>query len=214
MKPDVWMQPNVPRTVADFAIDWPSLVKQVVPYAEADLRYLATTAEYCNNGGMPDGIVALHAELTKSDELLRALHNAHHLQHIAASLAAHLLARTSFAAALTRFDADADKLFARVEEAKFEALSPFLLEGTLALDLYLYGMYRHFWQTRSPNEARDIARDLVAQTVGADLEGVLVLTTRMAWGDWFDVHSCSDRSWLLIDGKAARAFALTFSHSD
>jgi hypothetical protein len=84
----------------------------------------------------------------------------------------------------------------------------------LALDLYLYGMYQHFWQTRSPNEARRIARDLVAQTVGEDLEDVLVLTTRSAWGDWFDVHSCSDRSWLLIDGKASRAFVFTFSHSD
>ncbi len=213
MKPEP-TRSGQPSTIADFAIAWPSLVKEVVPFAEADLRYLATTAQYCNNGGMPDGIAALRVELAESDELVRALGFAHYSPTIAASLAAHMLARTSLAGALTRFDADADKLFDRIESAKFEPLSPFLLEGTLSFDLYFYGMYDYFHHTRSPNEARDIARDLITRTIGEDLEGVLVLTTRLPWGDWFDSHSCSDRSWLLIDGKAARAFVFAFSHSD
>jgi hypothetical protein len=206
--------PDTPTSLAAFNIRWPALVTKVRTLSEDDHPYLAAIARYSNNGGVPDGIFALELELASDPEADRLLGLVHHLTILQQLAPAALLSRTAAAAALERFAESAEALGAWVEEARFEYLSPLLLEGTMAQDLFLYGMYQFFYEEHSAGEARALTREFLANTVGDELEDIVPLTTRAAWGHWFDPHSCSDRTWLLVSRRARRAWLLAFSHSD
>lgn len=206
--------PDLQHGIDSYAVEWESLVTSIAPVREGDHAYLDAIAHYSNNSGFSDGITALRFDLAADAEFDRLLIVQHGLSGMQPELGAHLLARTTAAAALRAFAPSIDTLAARVTEAAFRNLSPFLVEGTLAWDLYTYGMYRHFYMDHVANEARDLARGFLRETVGDELEAVVALTTRAPWGDWFDPHSCTDRSWLLIGRRERRAWILAFSHSD
>lgn len=208
--------PDLPTSVTSFDIHWSAWVTEVTALTEANHPYLAAIAQYSNHDGVhgPGGIFALALDLAIDAEADRLLSVVHHMSWLQSGLAASMFGRTAAATALREFGSEADGFTARIEAARFEYLSPFLLEGTLAEDLFCYGMYKYFYQDHSANEARALARRFLADTVGDELESMIPLTTRSAWGDWFDPHSCSDRSWLLIERRARRAWLLAASHSD
>jgi hypothetical protein len=205
---------DMPRALSDFQVVWPDYVREVTPIATADHAYLASIRRYTNHSEEHHGVTALRLELAQDAEAERLLDGIHQLPATHAAFAAQLLASPRAHALLGAFDADADSLRARVEAARFQYLSPFLLAGTMAEELYRYGMYRHFYDDHSANEARDQVLAFLRNTVGDDLSRVVPFTTRGVWGDWFDPHSCTDRSWLLVGRGVAQAWLLVFSHSD
>jgi hypothetical protein len=42
----------------------------------------------------------------------------------------------------------------------------------MAQELFLYGMYQHFYDDHSAGEARALTRELLARTVGDELENI------------------------------------------
>ena len=205
---------DAPKSLSGYDIEWSELVTKVTALTEADLPYLAAIARVSNRGGVADGgIFALAMELKKEAEAERLMSVMHGLPILHASFAGSLLGRTAAATALHAFGAEA-VIASRVERAEFEYLSPLLLEGTMAVELFFYGMYDYFHQNHSANDARALTRQLLLDTVGDELESIIPLTTREPWGDWFDPHSCGDRSWLLLERRRLRAWLFAFSHSD
>jgi hypothetical protein len=213
MRPVQYEWTESTSTVEAFGVGWSALVVKVTPVVESEHRYLAAIARYSNNPP-PDGLFAVALDLAADAEMDRLVGAAHALPHVQSGLAAHLLADTAAAKALTAFAPDPATLYSKLEAAKFEYLRPFHLEGTLAEDLFFYGMYDYFYRDHSAGDARDLAHALVVATVGGELEDMVPFTTRLPWGDWFDPHSSSDRSWLLLSRRTRRAWVFAFSHSD
>lgn len=205
---------SMPRSIDELAVDWDEAVRVFKWIRAGDSAYLDAAARYCNNGGFPNGVFALTLLLREDPELDRLLELALHWPVVAMSLPAYLLSRTRARAALHDFARDASVLEARLREAQLRVLDPFLVEGELASYLYRYGMYRHFYDDSTPEQARELARSLLAETTSGVLDALVVFDTRDAWGDWFDEHSCTDRTFLIIDRTLRRATLLVFSHSD
>lgn len=196
---------DTPRSLDAFRIDWSSIVVESKRLPESELPYVAAIAKY-SHCGVPDGATFVQAmQLAADPELDRFLGLAHQL-YLGEPFAAQLLVHA-------RLEMEGVTA-ARVLEAKFEWITPFAVEGVLADDLYGYGMYDFFYNHHTPNEARDLARDLARRTTGDDLANIVPFTTRGAWSDWFDPHSCTDRSWLWIERTSRRAWLFAFSHSD
>jgi hypothetical protein len=197
-----------------FAIPWPEVVAADAPIPLARHAYLEAIARYTNNGAPPGGIFAHEFLLAENPELDRMLELVHALAPVQVELVPRLLARTRAREALSGFESDPGALEQRIREVKFTWLDPFLLEGELARYLYFYGMYEYFWQHHSAREARELARSLVRETLRDDLEKMVAFRAYGPWGRWFDEHSCSDCSFLLMDRQTRRASLFCFSHSD
>jgi hypothetical protein len=75
-------------------------------------------------------------------------------------------------------------------------------------------MYRHFHDDHSADEAASHARALLESTVGASTDTIVALGSRLPCGAWFDRHSCTDQSYLLVDRQTRRGLLLALSHSD
>jgi len=197
---------DLPTSIASFGIDWPKLVVESTRMPETALPYVGAIAKYSNCDVADGATFAVALKLAADPELDRLLGLVHQLHPVQPAFAAQLLSCAKLEMEGMTVE--------RTQEAKFEWLSPFALEGTLAEDLYRYGMYDHFYEHHTPNDARELARDLMQRTTGDVLEDIVPLTTRLPWSDWFDPHSCTDRSWILLEKKTRRAWIFAFSHSD
>lgn len=202
---------STPRTIEDFAVDWSGAVVEVVAVPEARHGYLQAIACYSNN---EDGIFALELMLSADPELARLLGLAHALPTVAREIVPRLLARSAAAAALTAFDPDPAALERRLRERSFEWRDPFALTGELARYLHGYGMYRFFHQDHSADEAMALARAWVHDSAGEVLADIVAFDVWGPWGAWFDEHSCSDRSFLVLDRRRLVGTLLCCSHSD
>lgn len=205
---------DMPRRIDDFAIDWAEAVVSHAPISIERTPYLDAIGRYSNITPVSLGVFAHRFVIANDSELDRALGLTHALGTLASELPAALLARTRLREALTGFARDATVLEERVREAKLEWLSPFLLEGTLASYLYGYGMYRFFQDDHDAATAVAHTRSLLASTTRSPLEAIVPLWTRLPWGDWFDVHSCTDLSMVLVDRQTREGALFAFSHSD
>ncbi|WP_224242464.1 hypothetical protein [Hyalangium gracile] len=204
---------DTPSSMDDFAIAWPQAVAAAAPIPHARHAYLEAIARYTNDVP-PGGIFAHEFLLAEDPELDRMLELVHALARPQEELVPRLLARTQAHKALLDFEADPAALEQRIREVKFSWVDPFLLEGELARYLYFYGMYEYFWQHHSAREARELARSLVRETLRDELEQTVAFRAHGPWGRWFDVHSCSDCSFLLVDRQTRLASLFCFSHSD
>lgn len=193
-------------------VDWSALIVGDQSAREG-LEYVESIARY-SNAEREDGISA-HCFLYREDEAFERWLDAISTRgHASGAFVARLLAGTAARAALARFAADARTLARQVEAAQFQALSPFLIEGTLADYLFHYGMYEFYYQQHAANEALDTTRAFVCELVGHDLEKIVALSSRSAWGDWFVPHSCTDFSVILFDRTRHPFWLFAFTHSD
>lgn len=202
---------TTPRTVDAFEIDWSGAVVAVASVPEARHGYLEAIARYSNDEG---GIFALELLLAEDPRLDRLLAQVHGLPHVQPELVPRLLARTSAAAALSAFSTDAAALEQALRARSFAWRDPFVLAGELARYLYDYGMVERFHDHHPAARALALAQALVRDAAGDALEDIVALDARGPWGAWFDPHSCTDRSFVLIDRRRRIATLLCFSHSD
>ncbi|MBX7192180.1 MAG: hypothetical protein K1X94_08990 [Sandaracinaceae bacterium] len=212
MRPIVY-GPDTPRDADAFHIDWSKAVEMQVPVDHASAPYLVSIARYTNWDPPSRGLFAHRFRLSSDPELDRLLGLVHALPSLAPELAARLLARSSLRVALRPFG-EGTALEDRLRAAAFVWNDPFVLEGTLARHLYGYGMYRHFYEDHDADAARSLARTFVSAWSTSPLESLVPLETRAPWGAWFDEHSCTDRTFLLLDRASRAALLLAFSHSD
>jgi hypothetical protein len=75
-------------------------------------------------------------------------------------------------------------------------------------------MYGHYFDDHSADDAAACARTLLRGITSGTLDALVALETAHAWGAWFDVHSCTDCTFVIIDRHLRRATLLVFSHSD
>lgn len=206
--------PDTPRSCDAFGVRWESAVAAHRPVAIDDHGYLREIARYSNIEPKELGVFAVRFTLAPDPELDRLLGLVHALPQLAPELAARLLGRSALRHRLRAFHASQPALENALREAAFSWIDSFVLEGTLARTLYGYGMYRHFHDDHSADEAVPFARELLASTVGTSTDTLVALGSRLPWGEWFDRHSCTDQSYLLVDRQTRRGLLLAFSHSD
>lgn len=231
MKPIVYSAAT-PRGADAFEVEWPTAIEAHAPIAIADHPYLGAIARYSNIEPIELGVFAHGFTIAPDPELDRLLALVHAVGSLPRELAPRLLARSTLRHALHAFaptggpsprdddglrpprPVDPALLEERLRTADFRWIDPFALEGELARYLYGYGMYRFFHQENDAQTAVAHARSFLAHVTPSPLESIVALDSRAPWGDWFDPHSCSDRTLLLIDRTTREGAVLAFSHSD
>lgn len=201
-----------PPSLADYAVTWDTLVADAVRVPADYHPYLGALARY-TNAPAEDGLFVVFAELRHDADFARVIAAAHTLPTIQRDLAVKFLASTSLANSLAPFSGP-ETLASRLSGAALRYLRPFYLEGVLAETLYFYGMYSHFYEEHSAREAVELARSFVISTIGDDLDTVLVYQTHAPWGAWFDPHSCTDQTIVMLSLRRLTAWLLCCSHSD
>jgi hypothetical protein len=189
-----------PRGPDDFRVGWASLVTGREVLASSFSPYLEAIAAYSNNDGPPGGILAVRYRLADDREFARLLPWVNQRwggfeDGFVPLLLPQLHPQGTLA-------------------SSFRWLSPFLLAGELARYAYTYGMYKWFYQDHTPGEAVLLAGQLTEVITGGDLGQVVCFQSQDKWCDWFDEHSCSDRSFLVVQARERLAWLLCFSHSD
>ncbi len=196
-----------------YSISWPEAVAADASIPLARHGYLEAIARYTNIEPS-EGIFAHEFLLSEQPELDRMLELVHLFPGVQEELVPRLLARTQAHKALSAFEANPAALEQNLRKVQFTWVNPFLLEGELASYLYSYGLYNAFWQHHSAREARELARSLVSATLRDELEQTVAFKAHGPWGHWFDPHSGTDRSFLLLDRKTRMASLFCFSDSD
>jgi hypothetical protein len=215
MKP-LAISSNTPVNIdADFHIDWTNLVSSAITIDKEDeIAYLSEIKKYCNNGGIPRGIIGKRFSYRHDSDFENLLSVIHYLPLLKAPFIEYLFTKTDIKKYLTEFYTVPDALSAQVRTAKFEYLNSFHIAGELANYLYGYGMYDLFYNHNSANKAMEITNEFTRLLYQSDLENVVCFSTRLAWGNWFDEHSCSDRSFVFINKTERLIWLFCFSHSD
>lgn len=209
------------RTIDDFDVDWRGLVEQAIRVDVEEDDFLRAVARYTSIDPPSEGIFAMRFAFRADgafDELLRASAAIGR----ADSIVARFLGRTSAGGRLGAFAQRGETIEANIEEAARVMrpwtpsclLDPFALHGDLASFLYRYGMYTHFCEDHTADQAWEAARSLLKRTVGERPEERVSFRLMGPWGAWFDSNSCSDRTFLLFQRRSRRAWLYCFSHSD
>ncbi|MCU0439102.1 MAG: hypothetical protein MUC49_14485 [Raineya sp.] len=215
MKPLV-ISSNTPRHIdIDFNIDWLNLISSGMTIdKEDDIEYLSEIKKYCNNGGIPNGIIGKMFNYRQDSDFERLLSIIHYLPLLQEHFIEYLFTKTAIQKHLTEFYSTPSDLPKQLLEAKFEYLNSFKIEGELSNYLYYYGMYDYFYQHNSTNKAMEVSKRFTKLLYQSDLENIVCFSTTLAWGNWFDQHSCTDRSFVFINHVERIIWLFCFSHSD
>jgi len=215
MRPIVYgLDADMAQTIDDFHVDWPRLVTVGKAATKDDFPYLNAIAQYTNYCIEPFGIFAHSFHFQDDPQFDRVLNLVHALPFVEQQFIPRLLARTNAMQALGEFAQDFGTLEEALQKVKFTCINPFLLTGMLADYLFRYGMYSYFYKEHTANDARDLALSLVEATLGSDLEQIIAFQAQGPWGAWFDPHSCTDRTFLLLQKVRRKFWLFCFSHSD
>lgn len=214
MKPLIYSNVT-PSRLENFNIGWDNLVLSGMNLEKAGgISYLEHIEKYCNNGGFPQGINVKVFEFRTDPEFDKALELLHGLPFVQEEFITALFTKTDIRNHLREFAATDEVLTEKITAAKFTFLNAFHIEAELSYFLYRYGMYNHFWQNHTAAEAEAHARSLTQLIYKSDPGNVVCFTTHSSWGEWFDVHSCSDYTFVLINKTERTLWLLCFSHSD
>lgn len=214
MKPIIYSK-DTPSRLENFNIRWDTLVLSGLNLEKADgISYLEQIEKYCNNGGFPVGIHVNVFEFRADPEFDKALELVHGLPFVQEEFIAALFTKTDIRNHLRGFAATDEQLAENLTAAKFTFLNAFHIEAELGHYLYRYGMYDFFWKNHTAAEAQAHARSLTQLIYKGDPGNVVCFITGFSWGEWFDKHSCTDYSIVLINKSERTAWLLCFSHSD
>lgn len=207
---------KTPTNIQDnFSIDWKHLISQQhIIQVENEIEYLKKIAQYSNNDEISKAINAQVFDYKLDTEFERLLLTIHQLPTLGKDFIAELFCQTTIADYLTEFATESQSLKNLIYQADFRYLNSFEIQSELSKNLYYYGMYKYFWEDFSPNEARAISLQLMDIIFENDLENIICFTTRQPWGEWFDIHSCTDYTFVFLNKKARKIWLLCFSHSD
>ena len=203
-----------PRTLSDLSVNWAELVGGTELGGNNYCPYVEAIARYTNGDGVPDQICLIAFELNEDDQFTKALQNSEVNIYVESELVALFLTRTKVFSHLYSFSKDPRQLEILIKQVNFKHVSPFHVVGELAGYLYHYGMYQHFYDAHSMNEAETLAQQFLVETVGSNLEYIYSFSAWGPWGDWFDKHSCTDRTFILFNPVAGTGVLLVCSHSD
>lgn len=215
MKPLIFSAQTPTDIDKDFSIDWENLIVSGLDIEhEVEFDYLVEIGKYSNNGGIPTGIIAKTFEFRQDEQFEKLLSMVHYLNVLAKKFIPNLFAKTAIRNFLKEFQEEDNELQNALSNADFEYMNSFDIEGNLAQYLYRYGMYTHFYQDHSAEEARQISVEFMKSLFDNDVDNVICFHTHHAWGKWFDKHSCSDWSLAFINKRERMIWLFCFSHSD
>jgi hypothetical protein len=201
--------------ITDFQIDWKNLILSARAITDpSEFKYLSEISKYCNNGGIPGGIYAKVFDYQEDSEFVRLLSKVQSSSLLQKKFVEVLFCNTAIIDHLHGFYEDPAKFPTEIEYAYFEFLEPSKIEDLLKNHLYNYGMYRHFFDNNSPDDAARIAQKFTWPLYNAEPDNIVFFCTRLPWGLWFDPHSCSDCTFLFINKKDRKIWLFCFSHSD
>lgn len=206
MRP-VDLSTGMPGSIDELAVEWDRLVLSNTPL-DPEAPYLAALR---HQGAK---IFTRRYGLRADVELEHLLSYLQVVAHLQTAFVPHVLARTAARETLLAFERDPHALEMALTTAHFTYVSPFLLEGTLAEYLFWYGTYRHFYDERSANDARSLARAWLTSLGGDDLEAVVPFQSRLPWGGWFEPHSVSDATFAILHRGRRELSVVCFTHSD
>ncbi len=199
----------------DFSITWNQLIVSGLEMeSEIEFEYLVEIKKYCNNSGMPDGICGKMFEYRSDAEFERLLSFVHYLPALGNKFITHLFVKTGIRDFLKEFHEDETELQNALEKSEFHYLDSFQIEGELSSYLYRYGMYDFFYKHNTAERAREISIDFMKHLFENDLDNVICFQSFYPWGKWFDIHSCSDRTFVFLNKRERMIWLFCFSHSD
>lgn len=206
MRP-VDLSTGMPGSIDELAVEWDRLVLAATPLDLA-APYLVELA------GQGAKIFTQRYGLRADVELDHLLSYLQVVAHLQVGFVPHALARTAARETLLAFERDPGALERALTTAHFTYVSPFLLEGMLAEYLFWYGTYRHFYDQRSANDARSLARAWLASLGADDLETIVPFQARLPWGRWFEPQSVSDATFAILHRGRRELVLSCFTHSD
>ncbi len=209
---------DFPKNIeTDFAVDWGNLIISAVDLdLENGMEYLMEIKKYSNNDEPTYGIIAKKFEYRQDEgfEKVLTLFAEYHPSVLQVNFIPALFTKTTIIKHLQEFYSAPEDLYGQLMEAKFQQLDCFKIESELSSYLYYYGMYQHFYENNKPSRANEITRGFTKLLYNSDLDNVECFVTRPPWGKWFDVHSCTDYTFVIINKKDRLIWLFCFSHSD
>lgn len=217
MKPILLPQDFPQNIESDFAVDWENLIISAVDLdLENGMEYLMEIKKYSNNDEPTYGIIAKKFEYREDAEFekILSLFAEYYTGVLQVDFIPVLFTKTAIIKHLQEFYTAPGDVYGQLVEAKFQQLDCFKIESELSSYLYHYGMYRHFYENNKPSLANEITRDFTKILYNSDLNNVESFVTRFPWGKCFDIHSCSDYTFVIINKKERVIWLFCFSHSD
>lgn len=217
MKP-ILSPSDIPSNVeTDFAIYWDNLITSATNLdLENGIEYLMEIKKYSNNDLPPYGIIAKKFEYKEDLEFekLLSIFYSFFSPKLYMGFIPALFSKTAIRNHLKEFYSAPEDLKSQLDSAKFQYLDCFNIEAELSSNLYYYGIYDHFYNNNTASWANEIARDFTNFLYHSDLDNVECFTTRLPWGKWFDINSCTDYTFVIINKKDRIIWLFCFSHSD
>ncbi len=217
---------NQPRDIKNYQVIWEDLVQDINKIEITDYEYLVQIQNYTNNVP-PGGIFAYNFTYREDKEFERLLEDLYlpqgldrYNESIEPQFIGAILSKTNFYTVLSEYANSCESLSNRIIEAyKQDRImrrydTHHLIESTLCRYLYSYGMYDFFYNDHTLEEAKKITLDFTDAIFENNYDNTLYFDFYGPWNDWFDEHSCTDRSFLLINKIERKVWVLCFSHSD
>ncbi len=92
--------------------------------------------------------------------------------------------------------------------------SSLMIPSFLAELIYNYGMYDYCYHHLTKNEIMKITSDFTDAIFENDFDKMVGFSFLGGWNKWFDIHSCTDNTFLLINRNKKTIWLLCVSHSD
>ncbi len=210
-----WNRISEYNSINDFEINWNELiVSGITLKSESEIKYLSEIKKYCNNGGMPRGILAKVFNYKNSLEFEKLLEVLPQEPKLQSDFIEFLFIKSSIREHLKEFHFDEYELQVLIKNTHFKFLKPKKIEKVLTDHLYYFGMYHWFKDNNSYKQAIQITKNFTDYIYQSYSKNVICFTTQLAWGNWFDKHSCSDYSFVFINLRLKEIYLFCFSHSD
>jgi hypothetical protein len=96
-------------------------------------------------------------------------------------------------------------------DKKFESISPFILDGLIAADLYFGGSYVRF--ERSAASAKRLGINFADALFDQRYDDIFIAHSSDYLGKWFNASGL-DSSWIIVDRQNSMVWALFLTDAD
>jgi hypothetical protein len=216
------------RKLDNYMVDWEHLLSGVEKINIDDHEYLVQMRRFTNiesEEGSPGGILAYtftYGTNTEFERLINDLKLPRPLQHLNRLLLpqfiASLLAKTDMYNIFSGYCDSREALYKNIietiEQSQKIHRPDFLIASSLGDYLYNYGMLEHFYEFHKEGDAVRIALDFTNEIFENNADNVFGFDFMGLWNGWFDMYSCTDRTFLMINKIERKIWLLLFSDSD
>lgn len=218
-----------PVKLVDLDVDWKNLIINSQKLSIDDFDYLKLINKFSNNITTKNGTGGIFAYkfLYKNNPSFESLLKAIDLPEnytlfdktIYHYFVRYLLAKTEIFNSLSFYENNSDELFDKIISVLSNQYCRFnknQLSVTEELSdyLYHYGMYEYFFNYYTKDYAYKTTLNFTEKIFNNNIDNLTSFIFFGGWNNWFDKHSCSDKTFIFINKSTCEIWLLCFSHSD